>query len=218
MLVCWCLSNLEYGYVMRWFLIIQQNIFNLPKYTRHHSASLRQKAHPMTVRFLKDNESSEISRNKVGKMHSKPLIGTVQSVRALCREVARLGLALGIAWLCEYHPLFPHSTKYWQKDLYYFLCLLLLLYSLCNRKQLKSPADVLNREQTEEWKGWMQFMFLLYHYYKADEVYNSIRVMITCYVWMTGFGNIFHAIYGFGSLWRHHFGALGTLEESFWRS
>jgi hypothetical protein len=32
-------------------------------------------------------------------------------------------------------------------------------------------------------------MFLLYHYYHAEEVYNSIRIMITCYVWMTGFGN-----------------------------
>ena len=49
--------------------------------------------------------------------------------------------------------------------------------------------DVLNRDQTEEWKGWMQFVFLLYHYYSAGEVYNSIRIMITCYVWMTGFGN-----------------------------
>ena len=49
--------------------------------------------------------------------------------------------------------------------------------------------DVLNRDQTEEWKGWMQFIFLLYHYYSAAEVYNSIRIMITCYVWMTGFGN-----------------------------
>mmetsp|Transcript_45076 Transcript_45076/g.109656 ORF Transcript_45076/g.109656 Transcript_45076/m.109656 type:complete len:1092 (+) Transcript_45076:338-3613(+) len=49
--------------------------------------------------------------------------------------------------------------------------------------------EVLNRDQTEEWKGWMQFMFLLYHYYHAEPVYNSIRIMITCYVWMTGFGN-----------------------------
>lgn len=49
--------------------------------------------------------------------------------------------------------------------------------------------DILNRDQTEEWKGWMQSVFLLYHYYHAEEVYNSIRIMITCYVWMTGFGN-----------------------------
>ena len=51
-------------------------------------------------------------------------------------------------------------------------------------------TEILNRDQTEEWKGWMQFMFLLYHYYHAEEVYNSIRVMITSYVWMTGFGNV----------------------------
>lgn len=48
---------------------------------------------------------------------------------------------------------------------------------------------VLNRYQTEEWKGIMQITFLLYHYMHAMEIYNGIRVMITCYVWMTGFGN-----------------------------
>jgi len=55
--------------------------------------------------------------------------------------------------------------------------------------EVVATNDVLNRDQTEEWKGWMQFIFLLYHYYSAAEVYNSIRIMITCYVWMTGFGN-----------------------------
>jgi hypothetical protein len=50
-------------------------------------------------------------------------------------------------------------------------------------------TEILNRDQTEEWKGWMQFMLLLYHYHHAEPVYNSIRIMITCYVWMTGFGN-----------------------------
>mmetsp|Transcript_41224 Transcript_41224/g.87844 ORF Transcript_41224/g.87844 Transcript_41224/m.87844 type:complete len:1067 (-) Transcript_41224:249-3449(-) len=49
--------------------------------------------------------------------------------------------------------------------------------------------EVLNRYQTEEWKGWMQVTFLLYHYMHAMEIYNGIRVMITCYIWMTGFGN-----------------------------
>ncbi|KAL7554372.1 hypothetical protein ACHAWF_017824 [Thalassiosira exigua] len=56
---------------------------------------------------------------------------------------------------------------------------------------LPSPeTEVLNRYQTEEWKGWMQFVFLLYHYMHATEVYNGIRVLITCYVWMTGYGNL----------------------------
>jgi len=59
-----------------------------------------------------------------------------------------------------------------------------------NNQMAATPEnEVLNRYQTEEWKGWMQFTFLLYHYMHAMEIYNGIRVMITCYVWMTGFGN-----------------------------
>lgn len=48
---------------------------------------------------------------------------------------------------------------------------------------------ILSEVSKRRGKGWMQFMFLMYHYYHAEEVYNAIRIMITCYVWMTGFGN-----------------------------
>ena len=59
-----------------------------------------------------------------------------------------------------------------------------------NQDEEDSPDNaVLNRCQTEEWKGWMQFIFLIYHYMYAVEFYNGIRVMMSCYVWMTGFGN-----------------------------
>ena len=64
--------------------------------------------------------------------------------------------------------------------------------SLCGERAVAPVNDnteILNRDQTEEWKGWMQFMFLNYHYFHAEETYNAIRIMITCYVWMTGFGN-----------------------------
>ena len=47
----------------------------------------------------------------------------------------------------------------------------------------------LNRHQTEEWKGQMQVLFLMYHYFVAAEIYKAIRVFIAAYVWMTGFGN-----------------------------
>ena len=56
-------------------------------------------------------------------------------------------------------------------------------------------------------------MFLLYHYYHAEEVYNAIRIMITCYVWMTGFGNFsffylkgdYSAVRVLQMLWRLNF-------------
>ncbi|KAL3905035.1 MAG: hypothetical protein SGPRY_011062 [Prymnesium sp.] len=58
-------------------------------------------------------------------------------------------------------------------------------------------AKPLQRDQTEEWKGalsvarsgWMQIMFVLYHYFNEAEIYNAIRIFIAAYVWMTGFGN-----------------------------
>ena len=35
----------------------------------------------------------------------------------------------------------------------------------------------------------MQIVFVMYHYFDAAEVYNLIRVFISAYVWMTGYGN-----------------------------
>merc|ERR1719420_2036473 len=52
-----------------------------------------------------------------------------------------------------------------------------------------SSNEFMCRDQTEEWKGWMQFLFLAYHYWKMEAAYKDIRVYITCYLWMTGFGN-----------------------------
>jgi len=73
-------------------------------------------------------------------------------------------------------------------DFFWFVVCLFFLAALCTLKKIKDTS-VLGREQSDEWKGWMQFIFLLYHYYHASPVYNSVRVMIDCYVWMTGFGN-----------------------------
>ena len=50
---------------------------------------------------------------------------------------------------------------------------------------------LLSRDQTEEWKGWMQVMFVWYHYFKAAETYNAVRIYIAAYVWMTGFGQFY---------------------------
>lgn len=54
-------------------------------------------------------------------------------------------------------------------DMFWCVALMLLVSSALNVRKSKG-GDVLNREQTEEWKGWMQFMFLMYHYFSAHEV------------------------------------------------
>jgi hypothetical protein len=166
-------------------------------------------------------------------------VRSYSSVFTLLYQSCILGLIMFYAYLCEYHPPYPHATKSYNRDEFFFMTALLFVVSFFTLKKsdpkegsaapapvaatggatAAAPAsngssssagvankegaamvngnaessisvapsndktEILNRDQTEEWKGWMQFMFLLYHYYHAEEVYNSIRVMITCYVW-----------------------------------
>eukprot|EP00594_Rhizosolenia_setigera_P013223 CAMPEP_0178960642 /NCGR_PEP_ID=MMETSP0789-20121207/13088_1 /TAXON_ID=3005 /ORGANISM="Rhizosolenia setigera, Strain CCMP 1694" /LENGTH=432 /DNA_ID=CAMNT_0020644035 /DNA_START=214 /DNA_END=1512 /DNA_ORIENTATION=- len=80
--------------------------------------------------------------------------------------------------------------------MFWLMNLLLLIGAIATWKHTPKPASrgvtFLNRGQTEEWKGWMQWAFIMYHYYRAWSAYNWIRVFVSSYVWMTGFGNFLY--------------------------
>lgn len=117
--------------------------------------------------------------------------------RATLRALAEFGAILVYFYVCDRTNLLADSTKKYNRDLFLFLYFLLIIVSVMTslrKHQDKSAFSgksilYLNRHQTEEWKGWMQVLFLMYHYFAAAEIYNAIRVFIAAYVWMTGFGN-----------------------------
>ncbi|EYU43288.1 hypothetical protein ABFS82_08G132300 [Erythranthe guttata] len=117
--------------------------------------------------------------------------------RLLLRAMAEFGGILFYFYICDRTNFFSESTKSYNRDLFIFLYILLIITSAMtslkkhNDKSAFSGKSILylNRHQTEEWKGWMQVLFLMYHYFAATEIYNAIRVFIAAYVWMTGFGN-----------------------------
>ncbi|XP_012445470.1 protein REDUCED WALL ACETYLATION 3 isoform X2 [Gossypium raimondii] len=117
--------------------------------------------------------------------------------RTTLRAMAEFGAILVYFYICDRTDLLGESTKKYNRDLFLFLYALLIIVSAMtsltkhNDKSAFSGKTMqyLSRHQTEEWKGWMQVLFLMYHYFAAAEIYNAIRVFIAAYVWMTGFGN-----------------------------
>ncbi|XP_041000219.1 protein REDUCED WALL ACETYLATION 2-like isoform X2 [Juglans microcarpa x Juglans regia] len=117
--------------------------------------------------------------------------------RLTLRAISEFGLLMAYFYLCDRTDFFGSTKKNYNRDLFLFLYFLLIIVSAITSFKIhhdKSPFSgksilYLNRHQTEEWRGWMQVLFLMYHYFAATEIYNAIRVFIAAYVWMTGFGN-----------------------------
>lgn len=87
----------------------------------------------------------------------------------------------------NWEPSYPRNENH-NMPMFWLMNLLLLIGAIATWKHTPKPASrgvtFLNRGQTEEWKGWMQWAFIMYHYYRAWSAYNWIRVFVSSYVWM----------------------------------
>jgi len=132
----------------------------------------------MQTRSPKDSDANA----KVGPVH-KSQLGTL-------RAWGEFIFYMGYIYLCDRTPVFSKGPKLTGSSRFWAVNVLILLCALCTLRS-SGPGEMkpLQRDQTEEWKGWMQLMFILYHYFAEAPIYNAIRLYIAAYVWMTGFGN-----------------------------
>ena len=64
-----------------------------------------------------------------------------------------------------------------------------------NEDDINNQNDYFNRNQSDEMKGWMQVIILIYHYYSGSSIhkfYIPIRVLVSAYIFISGYG---HSIY-----------------------
>eukprot|EP00301_Raphidiophrys_heterophryoidea_P008437 c13130_g1_i2.p1 GENE.c13130_g1_i2~~c13130_g1_i2.p1 ORF type:complete len:601 (+),score=144.35 c13130_g1_i2:64-1866(+) len=122
---------------------------------------------------------------------------STESRRSHFRAIAEFSSVLLFVYISDRTRLLGRGEKTQSMDLFWFSFLCIVVPSLPtihkHAKMAKAgtlgATGLLQRDQTEEWKGWMQVLFLLYHYFVANDIYNAIRLFIAAYVWMTGFGN-----------------------------
>lgn len=127
-----------------------------------------------------------------------PVCGSSLNVLAIC---------LIYCFVADRTPAFEKHNKIFHVPAFLWSCYVVLCIGLLSMKNSglsqksvgsrnpSQPSLVLSRDQTEEWKGWMQVVVLLYHWFGMSRVlwiYKIVRVLVASYLFLTGYG---HASY-----------------------
>ncbi|UYV74292.1 CASD1, partial [Cordylochernes scorpioides] len=189
------LSLLKYSSVMVWKsvrLLSQGNLqemedgLHLGKNTLHYSVQI------LLNKYCNDHMNYN---DGTCCSSSEPLttlqIITFSAFGELVASLAKLGLIMGYFFLCDRTNFFMKENKYYT-HLNFFLPLAYVFVLGLFFTEESQCTQVLHRDQTNEWKGWMQLVILIYHMTGASQIlpiYMHIRVLVTAYLFLTGYGH-----------------------------
>ena len=121
---------------------------------------------------------------------------------------AVLAFSLGYCYLADRTQMWNKSQKQFSPREFTVLCAIAAVVGIISIRRSRGPSlpwnqssssaasvreqEFLSRDQTDEWKGWMQIVILVYHYTGGSRVlpiYKVIRLLVAAYIFMTGFGH-----------------------------
>ncbi|CAH1788983.1 unnamed protein product [Owenia fusiformis] len=109
-------------------------------------------------------------------------------------SIAKLGIIMAYIFICDRTNFFMKENKYYTHVNFFlpFSYFMILGFFFTDDTD---QTSILHRDQTDEWKGWMQLVILIYHITGASgqiPIYMQVRVLVSSYLFMTGYG---HFIY-----------------------
>ncbi|KAL0961885.1 hypothetical protein UPYG_G00332900 [Umbra pygmaea] len=121
----------------------------------------------------------------------KPALAGALSHKAPVQAVCKMGLIMAYFYLCDRADIFMKEQKFYTHSTFFIPLIYMLVLGVFYSENSRE-AKFLNREQTDEWKGWMQLVILIYHISGASAfipVYMHVRVLVAAYLFQTGYGH-----------------------------
>ncbi|XP_010788564.1 N-acetylneuraminate (7)9-O-acetyltransferase, partial [Notothenia coriiceps] len=111
--------------------------------------------------------------------------------KELFKALGRMGIIMGYFYLCDRADVFMKEQKFYTHSTFFIPLVYIIVLGVFYYENSKE-TKFLNREQTDEWKGWMQLVILIYHVSGASAflpVYMHVRVLVAAYLFQTGYGH-----------------------------
>ncbi|KAF9946253.1 hypothetical protein BGZ72_000503, partial [Mortierella alpina] len=125
-------------------------------------------------------------------IHSNSAMSKLLPSPTILRAMTVMAASVLYMYFADRTSLFAKNNKMYSSSTFAILLLLIVFAGCVTFKESDKNATFLNRDQTDEWKGWMQLVILTYHYVGASGVspiYNPVRMLVASYLFMTGFGH-----------------------------
>ncbi|KAK4300437.1 hypothetical protein Pmani_027363 [Petrolisthes manimaculis] len=177
--------------VKQWLCVSQHNPSSAASISSIHED---QATHPLLLNNHTRNHqpSQQIQQQPSPEINTTPKKKTKQpSYSDVMWALGKLALIMGYFFLCDRTNLFMKENKYFSQ-LNFWLPLGYILALGLFFTEDTSHTRLLHPHMTQEWKGWMQLVILVYHMTGASRVlpiYMHVRVLVSAYLFLTGFGH-----------------------------
>lgn len=105
--------------------------------------------------------------------------------------ISTLAIIMAYFYLCDRTNFFMKENKYYSEFSFWIPLGYVLVLGLFFTEESRF-TKVLHRDQTDELKGWMQLVILIYHLTGADcitPIYMQIKVLISAYLFLSGYNH-----------------------------